>query len=216
MLIRFLSTWFTQSDLWDYCIDPFHVLLCLVSWGSSACLRGECDLCVLLLRAHSRTQRDSSNQLIPKPPLVQSCHRCTVCPWSSGQRCHIPADCQPPAQPPAWPTGFSCWVDRPATGCLSSSIYILGSVCWLMCPALALNPRGYILRESILRTRIQQLSGVIVVSRGIVLQLPSGVLEHAGAQMLPLACLSQVLALFLWPACNWSLSCWGRLGNRHC
>lgn len=39
----------------------------------------------------------------------------------TGQWCHIPADCQPPAQPSLWPTGFACWVGRPATGCLSSS-----------------------------------------------------------------------------------------------
>lgn len=101
MLIRVLSTWFTQTDLWDYCIDPFHVLLYLVSWGSCTCLRGECDLCVLLFRAHSRTQRDSSNHLIPKPPLVQSCHRCTVCPWrlwaAMSHSSRLPASCTAPS-----------------------------------------------------------------------------------------------------------------------
>lgn len=43
------------------------------------------------------------------------------------------------------------------------------------------------LGESILTAEIQQLSGVTVVSRAILLQLPSGVSEHAGAQMLPFA-----------------------------
>lgn len=51
------------------------------------------------------------------------------------------------------------------------------------------------LGESILKEEIQQLLGMTVISRGIVLQLRLGVSQHAGAQMIPFACFFQVLAL---------------------
>ena len=64
--------------------------------------------------------------------------------------------------------------------------------------AVALDTRGCILGEPILKAGIQQLSSVTVVSRGIVLQLPSGGSEQAGAQMLApfAACFFPVLALW--------------------